>query len=413
MSSSTHPRPATGLFTVAPWRPGESGSDPFTDLPSDVTVVGLGESAHFVAELNQVRVDVATRLLQRGEASHVALEIGPDEEPLVQGWLRHERDEPLVDLVGPLTWSLYGTFLTGLRDGLAPGRAPVVLGVDLPNALTPAASLDPLAELVDRVDPDAAALVDRARGLGSGVVGGSAAASAIAWTGLEPSVQDALTVSLARLVGRLEAIGPVLGAGDQDWERAVDLARAARTTDLMLRAMTELFAGEGLPADTTLRERHVADRLLAAERRLAPGERILYVAHDNHVQRAPVVFGGDVAAYPVGQALDVALGTRYRAVGLTHLDASVPEMVVPAPTPVGFRVERVPAPGVEAGGVEAAAATVDADVRLVRPRTGLPSGRVTTIRSQSVVTEVPVGAFDAVLVTSTATTDPAAESLTA
>jgi erythromycin esterase len=50
------------------------------------------------------------------------------------------------------------------------------------------------------------------------------------------------------------------------------------------------------------------------------------VAHNNHVQKTPVVFGGELAAYPLGYYLHRVLGADYRAVALTHTADPVPEM---------------------------------------------------------------------------------------
>lgn len=78
----------------------------------------------------------------------------------------------------------------------------------------------------------------------------------------------------------------------------------------MLRAMAELFSGEGRTADTTLRERFVASRLLHAVEHGGVDDRIAYVAHNNHIQKAPVIFGEALTAYPAGLFLAQALGER-------------------------------------------------------------------------------------------------------
>lgn len=412
MSSRTTP---SAMPTSAPsWRLRDVGSGPLVDPPPGAAVIGVGESAHFVAELNAVRIEVAVDLVRRGVVTHLALELGDDEAPLIQPWLRGLDDRPLRDVVGPLTHLLYGTVLTGLRDALEPDQVPEVLGVDLPTSLTIEPSLAPLADLLARLDPDSADAVARARTLASGVVGGSAAASATSWLSMDPATQDRLTIALARLAARVEALAAVHAGTEQDpdWQAAVVHARAARSTDLMLRAMAELFSGEGVPADTTLREHHVSERLLAAVDGLGPDERILYLAHDNHLQKAPVVFDGELAAYPVGQVLAARLGPRYHAVALTHLGPDVPEMVVPAPTSVGFSVEVVAAAPVEDGSLEAVASGDSSEpVRVLGPTGAAPAGATTSIRSQSAVAEIPADAFDAVLVVPRATLDRAAEGL--
>lgn len=367
-------------------------------MSAGTTVVAIGESAHFVGEFNQLRADLVADLVRHHGVTRLALEVGHDEAPAIQSWWRDPRPDVRCP-VGPLTTRLYGTFLTELRSRLGDYTAPAVLAVDLPNSLTLAPTLGPLADLVAELDPAAAELVARARFLAEPLCGASAAASAAAWSELDPVVGDELIALLARVSARLDSLD---GSGfATDGSGAAELGRTALTSALMLRAMAELFAGAGLPADTTLRERFVAQRLLDAVADLPDGERIAYVAHNNHIQKAPVVFGGEVAAYPAGLFLARTLGAAYTSIALSHLDDEVPEMIVPATTPLGFRVERVAADPLTDSSVEAAADGRQEPV-IVRP-----ANAGCTIRSQSAAASVPADAFDAVVVVPTATTDPA------
>lgn len=392
-------------FTAVPFATSSAAADL---AESDVLVVGVGESAHFVSEFNHWRSEVVAELVRHHGVTHLALEVGPDEAPAIGAWLRGDRDEPLAALVGPLTRLLYGSFLADLRERSTGYVDLVVLGVDLPNSLTLEPSLEPLAESLADLDPAGAGLVARARVIAAAVTGGSAAASAASWSELDPAARDELTAVLARIATRVEMLAAI-GDPAASWRRASDLARAAVTTDLMLRAMSELFAGEGLPDDTTLREHYVAGRVLRAVAGLTDGQRIAYLAHDNHIQKTPVVFDGVTAAQPVGVFLDRTLGPAYRALAITHLDGHVPEMIVPAPTSVGFSVARVAVAPPGADSVERAAAPSIADGPvLIRPSG--PSGAPAEIRSQSAVATIPSGAFDAVLVVATASTDPEVDS---
>jgi erythromycin esterase len=407
--------PSSDPFEVSSWNVADTERGPLDDLPPDVVVIGLGESAHFVADLNALRAQLVTRLINRRAVTHLALEVGADEAPAIQSWLDGDDVTPLRQLVGPLTYLLYGTFLEQLREARRPGVRLSVLGVDLPNSLTLEPSLAPLATLLEKLDPDSEPLTSRARALARGVVGSSAAASALSWGRMGRRAQDDITVTLARLSARVDAVGSARGeAGLRgDWRRASTLAHAAVTTDLMLRAMAELFAGEGVPSDTSLRDRFIADRLIEAVEALPPGGRIAYVAHDNHVQKTPVVFDGVLTAYPAGLFLHRALGRRYVGVALTHVDTEVPEMVVGAPNSVGFRVERTAAAPIEAGSIEAAAAdAVHGGIAVVRPSALASPATNVMLRSQSAVAQVTSGSFDLTLVTPRARTDAAIDVLT-
>jgi erythromycin esterase len=401
-------------FAVIPFDLDDETSEAQLDrLTAEAQVIGIGESAHFVSEFNLLRAEVVACLVAGHRVTDLALEVGADEAPAVDAWVNREVDGSLVDLVGPLTHCLYGTFLTELRARLDADRRVAVVGVDLPNSLTIEPSLTPLAELIASIDPEAVDLVTDAQRLASQVTGGSAAASAVCWMGLDRAVQDELTVALARLEGRVRAIAPVhLGSDDEGaWQRAVDLAQSASTTDLMLRAMADLFAGEGRVTDTTLREQFVAARLLRAVERAGPDHRFAYLAHNNHIQRTPVVYEGELAAYPVGLLLSNALGDRYAAVGLTHLGDTVPEMAVPASTPVGFEVEIAEVEPPRVGGVEAAASERRSVSKAQLVRSDVEPAASTSIRSQSAVSDITTASFDATIVVPRATIDAAVQHL--
>jgi erythromycin esterase len=326
-------------------------------ITSSATVVGLGEAAHFVSEFNMLRADIVERLIDGHGITHLALEVGPDEAPAIESWLHQDHDGRLPDLIGPLSHCLYGSFLTELRNRLGSHHRVGVIGVDLPNSLTIEPSLKPLAELLKTIDPESQDLVVAARRAATRITGGSAAASAVAWMSLDSGVQDELTVTLVRLSGRINALGHAHAGTDQEdgWRRAGDLIEAAITTDLMLRAMAELFSGVGRTADTTLREHFVASRILRAVEHGELDDRIAYVAHNNHIQKTPVIFDQALTAYPAGLFLAQALGERYVSIALTHLGSDVPEMAVPADNVVGFNVETVPVEPPRPNSIERAA----------------------------------------------------------
>ena len=361
---SNHPHSAvssTPSFAAAVWEERRPLADTrLRELLSDARVIGVGESAHFVAELNDVRASLVEALIRDVGVGSVALEVGRDEAPLVEQWLAGKRSEELRALVGPLTTALYGTFLDDLRRRLPRDHGIRVLGVDLPNSLSIESSVAPLADVLAAIDPAASELVQATIELAARVKGGSAAASATSWLALERDVQDSLTAHLTRLRARVDAFAAVHRMDDDArlWREASALVETAATTDVMIRAMADLFSGTGRVADTTIREVFVAQRIGDAVKTLADGERIAYVAHNNHIQKTPVLFDGVLTAYPAGSLLASALGSRYRAVALSHADHQVPEMAFPASTDVGFRVERVEAAAISEHSVEAACGDV-------------------------------------------------------
>lgn len=376
----------------------------------DAQVVGVGESAHFVAECNAARATLVASLIQDAGIGSIALEVGRDEAPSLEQWLAGERPEELQTLVGPLTTALYGSFLEDLRQRLPKNHGVQVLGVDLPNSLSLKPSVAPLVGLLDKIDPSASELVQKTRELAEQVEGGSAAASAASWLALERDVQDSLTVHLARLRARVDALAAVhrADANAHLWQEASALTEAAATTDVMLRAMADLFSNEGRIDDTTIREVYVARRIEDAVQALADGERIAYVAHNNHIQKTPVLFDGFLTAYPAGSLLDGLLGTGYCAIALSSANHHVPEMAFPASTEVGFRVELVGAAALNELSVEAACTDVlqSAPSAMVLFE-ATEDARPMRMRSQSATTEITAGTFDAALVLASATMDAA------
>lgn len=405
---------AAPVFTVAAWDERQPLSHAeLDDIIADARVIGIGESAHFVAEHHHARASLVEALIQSG-VTGLALEIGHDEAPLIEQWLAGHRPEELRALVGSLTTALYGTFLEDLRGRLPRGHGIRVLGVDLPNSLSITASLTPLAEIVNVIDPASAELIESTRELASRVVGGSAAASATSWLSLDAATQDALSAHLASARARLDAMKTVHSAGADAhlWRHAGDLIHAAVTTDAMLRAMADMFSGIGRIDDTTIREVFVATRVREAVDGLSAHERIAYVAHNNHIQKTPVVFDGVLTAYPAGSLLANSLKSAYRAIALTHTDAQVPEMSFPASTDVGFRVERVDAAPLGENNVEHAsvAALRSTNAAIVR-WAATSEERVIHLRSQSATTELTTNSFDAAVVFASATTDESVRAL--
>jgi erythromycin esterase len=144
--------------------------------------------------------------------------------------------------------------------------------------------------------------------------------------------------------------------------------------------------------------------------RLAPDARLVVIAHNNHIQKSPVIYEGYPTALPMGHHLARDLGGHYRAVGLTHTAGHVPDMVWPAEdSPVGFRVETVTMDAPPPGSLERALADAGLDAEITLTDLRSPDPAVTSlerIRSQGAVMDLPVAqTFDAVLCTPTATTD--------
>jgi erythromycin esterase len=281
-------------------------------------------------------------------------------------------------------------------------------GIDIPEAggsLLPA--LHPVADYLREVDPELAPSIDSAIAIASSFAGLSAARTAPAWAHLDVAQQDALTAQLTRLLLRFRAVEPtyVSRSSKQRFDIALRQLEAAVHADYMLRAMSKLFAGAGLTADTSVRELYMADSVRWHLDHSDAGTRIVLAAHNNHIQKTPVAFGGKLFAHSMGQHLQRQLGDSYLALAVTSTADHTAEMHLDENAPVGFTVADVPLPPPEAGSIEAAitAAGLARGQSLIdlrrAPRPGQDDGEtIDRIRSQSHYMQTPVlDAFDAVL----------------
>lgn len=316
--------------------------EPLRQIVGDARVVAIGESAHFVEEFSTVRQRVLRFLAERCGFSVFAFEFGFAGAGVLDRWLAEQDDRPLGE-VGPAAadWGA-GGLMAWLREHNAGSSNPLrFVGIDVPEAggaLRPV--LEPLADYLADVDPESVPLVETAlrisdsflAGLGSGV------AAAPAWAQLEHAQQDALTAVPARLQLRLRAVRPPAEARADVHRYAVAerLLAGACTMDYMFRAMDDLYSGTGITADLSVRDLYMAETLRWHVEHAQPGARFVLAAHNNHIQKAPNVFGEATTASPMGQHLARTLGENYGAIGVAHTDGHVPEMHPDASAPVGF-----------------------------------------------------------------------------
>ncbi|MFI5935423.1 erythromycin esterase family protein [Actinoplanes sp. NPDC051494] len=405
MSFNAFRRHVAVLRTLDPAEPGLSDLDLLRTALGDARVIGIGEGAHFVHEFALARARLLRFLVEECGVTVLAFELGAAEAAAINPWLAGEIDDIVLP---PLTAGLFGHLLRWLRAYNHGRPEPLtIIGIDLPNTLTPRADLDHLAALLGVVDPEAAALLDAVLPTAYEIIGGSAAVSAPRWGALGQARQDALTATLARLSFRLTTMEP-LYAERSSPELCAAAGRhleAARHTDYQLRAMNDLFDGGGLSGDPSLREHYMAATVRRHLAAIDPEARMVVVAHNNHLQKTPVMVDGELIAFPMGYYLARDLGPGYRAVALTHTGGSVPEMAFPAgDSPVGFTVAEVGLPAPRAGTVERALVDAGFGASITVTDLQAPGPALTGIRSQSAEMETdPRAAFDMVVTAPAAT----------
>ncbi|TWG12733.1 erythromycin esterase family protein [Actinoplanes teichomyceticus] len=191
--------------------------EPLRDLVGDARVVGIGESAHDVREYQQLRFRLTRFLVERMGFTTLALESGFAEGLLVDRWVR---DAPgaagTVDEIAGrgLTYGFGRSpetrrLLSWLRRQHREGRRVRFAGLDLPADL---GSLLPALEIVAghlEVDPAAREIIDQIRTYAEAWARPHTLAAARAYAETPAADRDALTVLLAELSTRVDALRPI------------------------------------------------------------------------------------------------------------------------------------------------------------------------------------------------------------
>jgi erythromycin esterase len=380
--------------------------EPLLDVVGDARVVAVGEGAHFVSEYWQSRQHLIRFLNQRAGFHVVAMEFGIGEALEMAKWLDGEGAEDDLASVSPAAsqWGA-GEMRRWLRTynsaTAARGESPLAFaGIDLPSAggsFAPA--LDPLDEYLRKVDPEMRPAFELVRSITDRIDSGSGVAAATRWSQLLPAERDSALSGLARIALRVAALTPhyETRSAALDHRTAVRLAQSGLATAYMLQATLSMATGGGLELDTSVRERFLADSVLDLIER--SDDKIIVLAHNNHVQKTPITFAGKTYTLPMGLYLARSLGKDYRVIAQTTTDNHVPDMVLDPDSPVGFRVADQQLPPPPPGSFEHSLIATVPDRRSltdVRPGRGVPA--LDGIRSQGGYVDTDVSeAFDAVV----------------
>ncbi|MBF0352283.1 MAG: erythromycin esterase family protein [SAR324 cluster bacterium] len=317
-------------------------------------VIGIGEGAHFVSEFSLARASFIRYFVEVHEFNAIGLECGAVQGNRITEWLNASpATDKLEEITNPLTFALYGSVLTWLKSYLLEAEKKImVVGVDLPNTLNPLDDLQKLTAAIELLDPILKPDVDALIQSLESISGESPVISSTQWGELDPAIQNQAFSQIIRIKLRLSALAPVLiqRGGNELFQRASESVFSIEHTLETLRTMKKLFDGTSLEGDTSVREVFTAitvEKLLHAD----PDLKILLLAHNNHIQKTPVSFSGEITAVPMGQHL--AHRKDYRAIGATHLGGTVPEMQYPSSdSPLGFSVKLADADEIQWDSVE-------------------------------------------------------------
>ncbi|MCR6484839.1 erythromycin esterase family protein [Amycolatopsis sp. OK19-0408] len=350
------------------------------DLIGDAEVVAIGENNHHIREFGVLRDRLLRHLVTERGFTVLGFEGGFPEGRLVDTWLRGGPGEVADVARDGFTFGLgdsaeVHSMLTWLR-----GRDVRFYGLDVPSSAgSPVPSLRAVREVLERVDPANVSLVDTALAACEPYASVSSAVAPGRYAAMGVAARDAATTALTVLKGHVESLAP---------EAAHD-AEGALRVDLYLRELAALMAGEAPEPQSSSRDTYMAAtvRLL---RRLHPGEKIVLMLHNGHLQRVPFSPMPGMTAPSAGTHLAAELGNRYFALALTAVSGTTTGLVPDEGERLGFRMSEQALEAPAEGSVEAALAS-RAPCVVTRPE-------ASAIRHAHMTVPVDVAAaFDAVV----------------
>jgi erythromycin esterase len=348
------------LATLDPAAPLED-LEPLRDLIGGARVVGIGESAHHVREYQLLRHRITRFLVERMGFTAFALESGFSEGLAVDRWVQGGDGDPTgltyrfaesPETQAQLAW---------MRRVVAGGGTLSYTGLDLPGDLASMLpALDGLDRYLSTADPDAGILLGRIRKLAEQYAGPHTMPAFAAYRAMAVADRDELTVLLAELSARFDALRPVYPAG------FATARHELRLTGLLDQALRAQAAGA---LAVNVRDAAMAETVAWLLDRGAPG--VVVSAANNHLQRIPFRMAG--FEVPVlGAHLAARLGDGYLAIAVTARAGRTPSRRRAPDLPAGAELFSTDLPEPVEGSVEAllpaGGAGVILDPSAARPR---------------------------------------------
>ncbi|RSD23714.1 erythromycin esterase family protein [Amycolatopsis eburnea] len=300
------------------------------DLIGDAEVVAIGENNHHIREFGALRDRLLRHLVEERGFTVLGFEGGFPEGHLVDEWLRGGPGDVADVARAGFTFGLGDSaevheMLTWLR-----GRGVKFFGADVPSSAgSPMPSLTALREHVLRVDPANVSLVDAAISACEPYASVSSAVAPGRYKEMSVEARDAATSALTVLYGH--AVAQAYG------DVAVHHAEGALRVDLYLRELDALMAGRAPEPQSSSRDTYMAATVRLV-RRLHPGEKIVLMLHNGHLQRVPFSPMPGMTAPSAGTHLAAELGDRYFALALTAVSGTTTGLAPDDAGRLGFRM---------------------------------------------------------------------------
>jgi len=295
-------------------------------------VIGVGESVHETEPFLSFRLQLLQDLVRRHRVTALVLESGLPEAMALDDYVRGRTATVDFDATLPGGYGALAEIrhtMEWLREWNHGGgrRHPVgVYGADLParsGSMVPA--LDRLQEITAG-DAGVKSAIDSIRPTAVQISSGWWKGATQKYEALPAEAKAALTAAVTLLVERVNRLAP------GEWARR--LALVAQQQETMLRL--------GAFAPSAPRDQAMADNVLWVLGRLAKGERLVYWAHNAHVQRRPVkgppLPAGEWSS--AGMRLSAALGgEKYYAIATTYGGPSMDDKTAAASGSVDAALE--------------------------------------------------------------------------
>lgn len=295
----------------------------FAEVVGDAHVVAIGENNHAVREFGALRERLVPFLVRELGFGVVSLESGFVEGAVVDDWIATgagDLDDVTRDgftfRAGDATEMR--TLLQGLRAHHEAGGRVRFTGLDVPGSGgSPQPALRAVRAHLERWAPEDVTLVDAARDAVDVYAAANNGVAPQRYAELDPAARDRATTALARLLLRVEALGPA-----PDHRAARHHALGALRLDEHLRELAVLFAPDPPSRVVSSRDVYMAESVRLIRERHGADERIVVLAHNGHVQRVPFEFLPGVSAPSTGTHLAREYGEDYRVIGATALVGS-------------------------------------------------------------------------------------------
>jgi len=300
---------------------------------ANARVIGVGESVHEVDTFLTFRLQLLQDLVRRHRVTALALESGLPEAMALDDYV-HGRTSTvdynatlpggfgsLAEIRHTMEWIRAWNLGEGKRHPVS------VYGADLPNrsgSMVPA--LDRLEEFTRGI-AEVKAVIDDIRPVATQISGGWWRAASQKYDALPADAKAKLASDAALLVERVNR------HVQNDWARRLALVVQQNETMLRLGA----FASSG-PRDQAM-----ADNTLWILGRVAPREKVVYWAHNAHVQRVPVK-GPPLppgSFTNAGMRFAAALGDRYCAIATAYGGPSIDNSTATESGSVDAALEKV------------------------------------------------------------------------